>query len=118
MECPYMLYFFLSVVCCIFVYIRKQLSMESGFLSPREIRRYSKQIMIPEIGQEGQEKLKKTKVLVVGAGGLGCPVLQYLTAAGIGKIGIVEFDPAAGFVRFSRRRKAESNYCQEPSGTS
>jgi molybdopterin/thiamine biosynthesis adenylyltransferase len=66
--------------------------MESGFLSPREIRRYSKQIMIPEIGQEGQEKLKKTKVLVVGAGGLGCPVLQYLTAAGIGKIGIVEFD--------------------------
>ncbi len=66
--------------------------MESRFLSPREIRRYSKQIMIPEIGLEGQEKLKMTKVLVVGAGGLGCPVLQYLAAAGIGKIGIVEFD--------------------------
>jgi molybdopterin/thiamine biosynthesis adenylyltransferase len=66
--------------------------MESGFLSPREIRRYSKQIMIPEIGLEGQEKLKKAKVLVVGAGGLGCPVLQYLAAAGTGKIGIVEFD--------------------------
>ena len=48
--------------------------------------------MIPEIGLEGQEKLKKAKVLVVGAGGLGCPVLQYLAAAGIGKIGIVEFD--------------------------
>jgi adenylyltransferase/sulfurtransferase len=66
--------------------------MESGYLSPREIRRYSRQIMISEIGLEGQEKLKKAKVLVVGAGGLGCPVLQYLAAAGIGKIGIVEFD--------------------------
>jgi molybdopterin/thiamine biosynthesis adenylyltransferase len=70
----------------------KTVFMESGFLSPREIRRYSKQIMIPEIGPGGQEKLKKAKVLVVGAGGLGCPVLQYLAAAGIGKIGIVEFD--------------------------
>ena len=48
--------------------------------------------MIPEIGIAGQEKLKQAKVLVVGAGGLGCPVLQYLSAAGIGKIGIVEFD--------------------------
>ena len=66
--------------------------MESQFLSEREIRRYSKQIMIKEIGIPGQEKLKKAKVLVVGAGGLGCPVLQYLTAAGIGKIAIAEFD--------------------------
>jgi molybdopterin/thiamine biosynthesis adenylyltransferase len=66
--------------------------MEPGILSSREIRRYSKQIMIPEIGLEGQEKLKKAKVLIVGAGGLGCPVLQYLAAAGTGKIGIVEFD--------------------------
>jgi len=66
--------------------------MDSGILSPREIRRYSKQIMIPEIGLRGQEKLKQAKVLVIGAGGLGCPVLQYLTAAGIGKIGIAEFD--------------------------
>jgi len=66
--------------------------MDSRILSPREIRRYSKQIMLPEIGLEGQEKIKKAKVLVVGAGGLGCPVLQYLTAAGTGKIGVVEFD--------------------------
>jgi molybdopterin/thiamine biosynthesis adenylyltransferase len=66
--------------------------MESVFLTPREIRRYSKQIMIPEIGLAGQEELKKAKVLVIGAGGLGCPVLQYLAAAGVGKIGIVEFD--------------------------
>ena len=66
--------------------------MESEILSPVEIRRYSKQIMIPEIGLKGQEKLKKSKVIIVGSGGLGCPVLQYLTAAGVGKIGIVEFD--------------------------
>ena len=68
------------------------LEMEYEILTPREIRRYSKQIMIKEIGIAGQEKLKKAKVLVVGAGGLGCPVLQYLTAAGVGKIGIAEFD--------------------------
>lgn len=66
--------------------------MKSEILSARELRRYSKQIMIPEIGIEGQEKLKKSRVLVVGAGGLGCPVLQYLAAAGIGKIGIADFD--------------------------
>ena len=66
--------------------------MDSSILSPGEIRRYAKQIMIPEIGLKGQEKLKQAKVLVIGAGGLGCPVLQYLTAAGIGKIGIAEFD--------------------------
>jgi sulfur-carrier protein adenylyltransferase/sulfurtransferase len=66
--------------------------MESRNLSNREIRRYGKQIMLPEVGLEGQEKLKDASVLVVGAGGLGCPVLQYLTAAGIGKIGIIEFD--------------------------
>ena len=66
--------------------------MNSETLSPREIRRYSRQIMIPEIGIKGQEKLKQAKVLVVGAGGLGCPVLQYLTVAGVGKISIIEFD--------------------------
>lgn len=66
--------------------------MAESLLSQREIRRYSKQIMIPEIGIEGQEKIKKSRVLVVGAGGLGCPVLQYLAAAGVGTIGIIEFD--------------------------
>jgi sulfur-carrier protein adenylyltransferase/sulfurtransferase len=66
--------------------------MDSSLLSPRELRRYKKQIMLPEIGVEGQTKIRQAKVLVVGAGGLGCPVLQYLMAAGIGKIGIIEFD--------------------------
>ena len=66
--------------------------MAGEILTPRELRRYSKQIMIPEIGTAGQEKLKKSKVLVVGAGGLGCPVLQYLVAAGVGNVAIAEYD--------------------------
>ena len=49
-------------------------------------------MMLPEIGDSGQEKLKKAKVLVIGAGGLGCPVLQYIGTAGVGTIGIVDFD--------------------------
>jgi sulfur-carrier protein adenylyltransferase/sulfurtransferase len=66
--------------------------MNSDILSNQELRRYHRQIMLPEIGVEGQEKLKKSKVLVVGAGGLGSPVLQYLVAAGVGTIGIADND--------------------------
>lgn len=61
-------------------------------LNNREISRYSRHISLDNIGIDGQLKLKKAKVLVIGAGGLGCPVLQYLTAAGIGNIGIIDFD--------------------------
>ena len=61
-------------------------------LSEEEKYRYSRHIKLNEVGEVGQEKLKKARVLVIGAGGLGCPVLQYLTAAGIGTIGIIDFD--------------------------
>lgn len=63
-----------------------------SILSKEEITRYSKQLLLPEIGIKGQEKLKNARVLIVGAGGLGCPVLQYLAAAGVGALGIVDFD--------------------------
>ncbi|WP_395045715.1 HesA/MoeB/ThiF family protein [Flavobacterium sp.] len=58
----------------------------------QDFLRYNRQIMLPEIGDIGQQKLKKSKVLVVGAGGLGCPILQYIATAGVGTIGIVDFD--------------------------
>ena len=61
-------------------------------LTNSEKDRYNRHIILPEIGIIGQEKLKKAKVLVVGAGGLGSPVLTYLTAAGVGTIGIVDND--------------------------
>ncbi len=57
-----------------------------------EIRRYARQIMLPEVGIEGQETLQNASVLIVGLGGLGSPVAQYLVGAGIGKIGLCEFD--------------------------
>jgi len=61
-------------------------------LSEKEKARYARHLILPEIGEKGQLKLKQSKVLVVGAGGLGCPILQYLTAAGVGTIGIIDFD--------------------------
>jgi len=54
--------------------------------------RYSRQMMVTEIGEEGQQKIINAKVLVIGAGGLGCPVLQYLSTSGVSTIGIVDFD--------------------------
>ncbi|OYX81394.1 MAG: thiamine biosynthesis protein ThiF [Flavobacteriales bacterium 32-34-25] len=58
----------------------------------QDFLRYNRQVILPEIGDEGQAKLKKAKVLVIGAGGLGCPILQYIATAGVGTIGIVDFD--------------------------
>jgi molybdopterin/thiamine biosynthesis adenylyltransferase/rhodanese-related sulfurtransferase len=61
-------------------------------LSQDEILRYSRHLVIPEVGLEGQKKLNAASILVVGAGGLGSPILLYLAAAGIGKLGIVDYD--------------------------
>src|SRR6476661_8369741 len=57
-----------------------------------EIKRYSRHLIMPEVGLEGQRKLKAAKVLCIGAGGLGSPAAMYLAAAGVGTIGIVDFD--------------------------
>ena len=61
-------------------------------LTPKEFVRYSRHLSLPEVGIEGQKKIKAAKVLVVGAGGLGCPVSLYLAAAGVGTIGMVDYD--------------------------
>ena len=61
-------------------------------LSHDEIPRYSRHLLIPEVGLEGQQKLKAASILVIGTGGLGSPVALYLAAAGIGRIGLVDYD--------------------------
>ena len=65
---------------------------ELGGFSHDELLRYSRHFLLPQVGVEGQRRLRNASVLVVGAGGLGAPVLQYLAAAGVGKLGVVDFD--------------------------
>src|SRR5437773_6566865 len=61
-------------------------------LSPEEVARYSRHLIMPEVALEGQKRLKASSVLLIGAGGLGSPLGLYLAAAGIGRIGLVDFD--------------------------
>src|SRR5688572_20695333 len=61
-------------------------------LSPDEVKRYSRHLILPEVGMDGQRMLKAAKVLCIGAGGLGSPAAMYLAAAGVGTLGIVDFD--------------------------
>src|SRR6201981_934220 len=61
-------------------------------LTPPEVARYSRHLIMPEVGMEGQKRLKAASILLVGAGGLGSPLGLYLAAAGVGRIGIVDFD--------------------------
>src|ERR1043165_8391661 len=65
---------------------------ETVTLNNEEILRYSRHLIMPEVGMEGQLKIKNAKVLCVGTGGLGSPLALYLTAAGVGTLGIVDFD--------------------------
>ena len=61
-------------------------------LSKEEILRYSRHLIMPEVGMEGQLKLKSASILLVGTGGLGAPLGMYLAAAGVGRIGLVDYD--------------------------
>src|SRR6516164_4243512 len=65
---------------------------DSATLSPQEIARYSRHLIMPEVGMDGQKRLKAARVLLIGAGGLGSPLGLYLAAAGVGRIGLVDFD--------------------------
>ena len=61
-------------------------------LSHEEIKRYSRHLIMPEVGMSGQKKLKAASVLLIGAGGLGSPLAMYLAAAGVGRLGLVDYD--------------------------
>jgi len=99
--------FLVGLICVIYIYIRvlRRMSAENRIklavpteevsnstMSETEVERYSRHIMLREIGGQGQSKLRKAKVLVIGAGGLGSPVLSYLAAAGVGTIGVIDDD--------------------------
>src|SRR5436189_2644599 len=61
-------------------------------LNPEQVNRYKRHLILPEVGMEGQKKLLNSKVLCIGAGGLGCPISLYLAAAGVGTIGLADVD--------------------------
>src|SRR2546423_2531429 len=65
---------------------------ENVQLSQQEVARYSRHLIMPEVAVEGQKRLKASSVLLIGAGGLGSPLALYLAAAGVGRIGLVDFD--------------------------
>jgi molybdopterin/thiamine biosynthesis adenylyltransferase len=68
------------------------LAIETQVLTPYQVKRYSRHIIMPQVGSKGQRALLDAKVLIIGAGGLGSPISIYLTLAGVGRIGIVDFD--------------------------
>ncbi len=72
--------------------LREQIDPSAIELSHEEVKRYSRHLIMPEVGMAGQKKLKASSVLLIGAGGLGSPLAMYLAAAGVGRIGLVDYD--------------------------
>src|SRR5215470_3563999 len=72
--------------------INKTIRRNNVALSQEEVLRYSRHLIMPEVGVDGQEKLKNASILLIGCGGLGSPLSMYLAAAGIGHLGLVDFD--------------------------
>jgi molybdopterin/thiamine biosynthesis adenylyltransferase len=70
----------------------ERIAPEDVTLSHDEIRRYSRHLIMPEVGIQGQRKLKAASALLIGTGGLGSPLALYLAAAGVGRIGLVDYD--------------------------
>lgn len=68
------------------------IDISSSMLSKSEVEHYSRHILLPNVGRQGQEKLKASKVLIIGTGGLGSPIAMYLAAAGVGTLGLIDFD--------------------------
>src|SRR2546427_8023665 len=71
---------------------RTTTAASSVILSQTEVARYSRHLIMPEVGMDGQKRLKAASVLLIGAGGLGSPLGLYLAAAGVGRLGLVDFD--------------------------
>ena len=85
----------------------------SDALSPTELERYARHIVLREWGGQGQKKLKRAKVLVIGAGGLGAPVISYLAAAGVGRIGVID-DDAVSLSNLQRQIIYSENHLDMP----
>ena len=94
---------FITIIAALFFYIRvlrraakvrhaEPMQEKTDELGPTELERYARHIVLREWGGQGQKKLKRAKVLVIGAGGLGSPVISYLAAAGVGRIGVIDDD--------------------------
>src|SRR5579872_292273 len=79
-----------------------QAARSAASLSNEEVLRYSRHLIMPEVGMEGQLKLKQAKVMCIGTGGLGAPLGLYLAAAGVGRIGLIDFD-AVDFTNLQRQ---------------
>ena len=82
-------------------------------LDKKEIERYSRQIILKNVGTIGQKKIKRAKILIIGAGGLGCPVAEYLTRAGVGVLGIIDND-TVGLSNIHRQSLYDLNDLQKP----